>query len=279
MKVKKLLKQKFQDFEFWFHRTKLAYKKGHFSNFGEQKVIEKYIEQLQIFSLSQTIVDIGAGDGIHMSNTYNFFMNGWSGLGVEFDSRQSAKLSKAYKFYPNVFASRCQITPDNVNNLLKTYSIEKNFGILSLDIDGYDFWVLEAILTEFRPCLIVSEYNEKIPPPIKFAVNFDIDFTLRHHFFGYSISKLSDLLTKFNYVLLEVEYNNVFLAPAELKGAKPIEIVEAYQQGYLNRADRHEKFKPNGNLEILHSLTPEAGLEFLNKFYTKFRGKYQIELE
>lgn len=271
--------KKYLDFEFWLQRAKFISKRGHFSNFGEQEIIEKHINRLKIVEHSQTVVDIGAGDGIRKSNTYNLFLGGWNGIGIEYGSKNTARLANAYKFLPKVFACRCAVTPFNIVNLLEAYAIEENFGILSLDIDGYDYWVLEAILSKYRPRLIVSEYNEKIPPPIKFVVNFAPDFQLRHHFFGYSLAKLNDLLVKYNYVLLEIEYNNVFLAPAESAGAEAIDVEQAYRKGYLERADRKEKFAANANMEILHSLSPAEGVEFLNEFYAAHQGKYQIGLK
>lgn len=277
MSITKSTKRKYLDFEFWLHRKKLRRKKGIYSNFGEQKLIEKYINLLEI--RERTVVDIGAGDGIRKSNTYNLFEKGWSGIGIEYDGGKAARLAQAYRFFPNAFACRCPVTPSNVVSLLQAYSIDSDFGLLSLDIDGYDYWILDEILKHHRPRLIVSEYNEKIPPPIKFVVNYAPDFQLRHHFFGYSVAKLKDLLDKYNYALLEIEYNNVFLAPAETAGAKPVSIERAYQKGYLDRTDRKEKFRANENLEILHSLTPLKALEYLNQFYAEFKGQYQIGLD
>ncbi len=279
MSLSKTFKRKYLSFEYWLHLKKLTRKKGHFSKFGEQEIVEKYIEQLDIAAQSKTVVDIGAGNGIRMSNTFALFMDGWSGIGIEYDARKFAELAAAYRFYPQAAACRCAVTPFNVADLLRGFSVEKDFGVLSLDIDGYDFWVLDAVLAEFRPRLIVSEYNEKIPPPIKFVVDYAPDFELRHHFFGYSLAKLEELLEKYNYVLLEIEYNNVFLAPAELAGAKHLPIEQAYREGYLERADRKEKFAANENMEILHSLSPADGIKFLDKFYAEHKGKYKIGLE
>ncbi|MBK8147352.1 MAG: hypothetical protein IPK58_03845 [Acidobacteria bacterium] len=279
LSIEKSAKQKYLDLEFWFHRWKLARKKGHFSNFGEQEIIEKYIDRLSIAEQSKTIVDIGAGNGTRMSNTFALFAKGWNGVGIEYDCRLAAKLANIYKFYPNVSACRCMVTPMNVVSLLEGYSIEPNFGILSLDIDSYDLAVLDALLAKFRPRLVVTEINEKIPPPIRFSVNFDPDFKVLHHFYGYSLASLESVLTRHNYLILELEYNNVFLAPAELAGDIGIGIEQAYREGYLERADRKEKFRLNEGMEVLHSLTPEAGIEFLDHFYSKSRGKYEIGLD
>jgi hypothetical protein len=62
------------------------------------------------------------------------------------------------------------VTPNNVVSLLLANDTPKEFAFLNLDLDGYDYFVLEQILTHYRPKLICKEINEKIPPPIKFSV-------------------------------------------------------------------------------------------------------------
>ena len=248
-----------------------------FSNFGEQQIIEKYIAKLSIDN--ETIVDIGAGDGMRRSNSYSLIANGWIGLGIESDPRAFAKLADAYRHYPNAFACRFKADPENICALLASYGVERDLGILSLDIDSYDFYVLDAVLTHFRPRLVVTEINEKTPPPIRFVADVDPDFVMKDHFFGYSITALAELLKKHDYALLELEYNNAFIAPAELSGASPVSVSAAYNAGYLDRSDRREKFRPNANMEILHSMTADQGVEFLNNFFSAFKGKYQIGIE
>ena len=278
-KLRKRAKEALFAVEQKLDRARSSGRNGHFSNFGEQEIITKYIDLLKIAEHDRTIVDIGAGDGIRKSNSYNLVLNGWKVLGIEYDSRNAAKLARAYRFFPDAFACRFKVSSSNINDLLRSYSIEKELGILSLDIDGCDYWVLDSILSEFRPRLIVSEYNEKIPPPVRFVVNNVPDFTLRHHFFGYSLSKLKDLLSKYDYVLLEIEYNNVFLAPTEIARELSIDIEHAYQAGYVERPGRRGKFKANDNMELLHSLSPSESLEFLADFYSQYMGQFQIDLD
>lgn len=265
-----------RDFQFWLRRLGAKLPGRRFSNFGEQQIIDKYIHLFGIGEMSKTIVDIGAGDGIRSSNTYHLFSTGWKGIGIEVDEAKHKRLETTYRSFAGVSASNAKISPENVADILRTYSIEKEFGVLSIDIDGNDYWVLDAVLSNYRPRLIVSEYNEKIPPPIKFVVEFDPDFELRHHFFGYSIAKLDDLLQKYDYALLEVEYNNVFLAPKETTDVVNRPVTEVYNEGYRDRPDRKEKFPENENMEILHSLEPEAGVEFLNEFYREHKGSIEL---
>lgn len=276
--MKKRFKKALETFELGLHNASLAVRKSKFSNFDEEQILKRYIAQLLPREHNRTAVDVGAGDGIRRSNTYALFRDGWKGVGVEYDSQTAFKLAGAYRFYPNVSVCRCRITPDNIVPLLQAYEIEPEFSVLSLDIDGNDYWVLNALLQHFRPQIIVTEINEKIPPPIKFVVKYNPDFQLRHHFYGYSMMMLEELMERHNYALLELEYNNAFLAPRELAGEQAVSIDVAYRQGYLERHDRKEKLPDNHDMETLHTISPEDGIKFLKNFYSKFAGEYEISL-
>jgi hypothetical protein len=279
MKLSETPRQNFRQLEFALRRGKFALKQKRFSHSREEQILAKYIAELLPSGHSQTAVDIGAGDGVRWSNTYALFLSGWSGVGIESDSNKFVKLARAYKYLPEVFACRHRATPENIVALLRSYEIEKDFGVLSLDIDGNDYWVLRAILSEFRPRLIVTEINEKIPPPIRFVVKYDPNFQLRHHFFGYSIAVLSDLCEQTGYSILELEYNNAFLAPGELAGDRAIDAFTAYRRGYLERADRRQRFAMNFDMETALSSDLDTALAFLMDFYSKYEGQFYFGVD
>jgi len=185
-------------------------------------------------------------------------------------------LSRAYRKFPRARAAHSRVDPTNIRSLLQDFDIERDFGVLCLDIDGNDYWVLEAILSNFRPGLVVTEINENIPPPLRFVVKFDPDFQLRYHFYGCSIAALEDLCEKHDYGILGLEYNNAFLAPREIRAARFRDAELAYREGYLDRQDRKERFASNLDMEILHSLSPEEGMRFLHEFYAKDAGNYYL---
>jgi hypothetical protein len=260
------------------HKAKLLLKKSErgFSNFGEEEILLRLIDSLLPAGHSRTAVDIGAGDGLKGSNTYALFAAGWRGVGFESHPRKAGKLTKTYERLPQVAADARRVTPENVAALLRAHGVGRGFGVLSLDIDSYDYFVLDAVLSEFRPRIVVTEINEKIPPPIRFRVKFDADFRLSHHFFGYSIQSLEDLCAEHGYAIIELEYNNAFLAPAELPGVRPLKAAEAYRRGYLERPDRREKFSSNADVETLQSLPPAESVEFIKRFFSRHAGKYDI---
>jgi hypothetical protein len=258
--------------------AKLRLRQGGFSNFDEERIIERFVAELLPAEGPRTAVDLGAGDGIKGSNTYALFRGGWRGLGVEADPRLALRLAHAYRGFDGVAACHAQVTPANVVGLLESHGVRPDFHLLSLDIDSYDYWVLDHVLGSFRPRLVVTEINEKIPPPIRFVVRFEPNFRLQHHFFGYSIASLEDLCARHSYALIALEYNNAFLAPLELPGVRPLDFTEAYRRGYLERPDRRERFHRNLDMEALHSLSPEEGITFIREFFARHEGRYDLGL-
>ena len=250
--------------------------RGRFSHANEQGILANYIAELLPKDRPKTIVDIGAGNGVRWSNSYALLLAGWKALGIEADPQKYALLSKVYGKFPHARASNSLAAPDNICSLLRAFDIEQNFGVLCVDIDGNDFWVLDAILSTFRPGLVVTEINENIPPPLRFVVKFDPDFRLRYHFYGYSIAALEDLCDSHDYGILELEYNNAFLAPREFKAAHFRDAQTAYREGYLERPARKERFAFNLDMEPLLSLSPEEGMTFLRKFYATDEGNYYL---
>jgi hypothetical protein len=262
--------------EYQLQRAKYALRGGDFSKFGEQQILWKYINELLPDSYARTAVDIGAGGGMRWSNTYSLFLGGWSGVAIEANDTKFNLLRRSYRNLAKVKCCHSRVDPYNISDLLHSCDIPRNFGVLSLDIDGNDYWVLDAILQEFHPALVVTEINEKIAPPLRFVVKFDPHFQLRHHFYGYSISALEDFCEKHNYGILALEYNNAFLAPRELAEGRFMDAESAYQTGYLQRKDRKALFPSNEDLEGLHGLNPAEAYAFLNDFYAKEAGRYYL---
>ena len=253
--------------------------RGRFSHSNEEQLIGKFLQEFLPQNGARTVVDIGAGNGVRWSNSYALLKSGWKVLGVEADPEKYQLLSRVYSRFPHAHACHSRANLENIQSLLKEFDIETDFAVLCLDIDGNDYWILDAILRSYRPTLVVTEINEKIPPPIRFAVKYDPEFSLRHHFYGYSIATLSDLCARHRYGILQLEYNNAFLAPLETSGAQFIDAETAYAEGYRDRPNRKQRFPLNFDMEAVLSLSPQEGLEFLREFYAKEDGKYYLGLE
>jgi hypothetical protein len=248
-------------------------KASKFSSLEEEEIISKTLKKIE--KRTHFFVDIGAANGVSRSNTCLLALKGWEGLSVEYDSESFALLAEEYKSFPAVNLSRCMVTPENVVSLLSANKVPQEFGFLSLDIDSYDYFVLEEILNSYRPSLICTEINEKIPPPIKFTVKWSPNWLRRlDGCYGQSISQLNELCTKHDYGIVELEYNNAFLVPKEISKIPFLNPEEAYKKGYFERHDRKEKFPWNADMEQIYSLSPEEALNLLNRRFKKYEGQF-----
>jgi len=154
----------------------------------------------------------------------------------------------------------------------------RDFALLNLDIDGYDFFVLDELLSDFRPSLICVEINENIPPPVQFTVKYDTNHVwVGDHFHGQSISKCYELCKKYDYEIVELHYNNLFIMPRELNQFGALSPEQAYDSGYKNRIDRREKFPWNSDMEDVLIMGREEAIQFLREKFRKYDGKFIVE--
>jgi hypothetical protein len=250
-------------------------RKGY-SFLDEEILIRKYTNALTLEN--NYCVDIAASDGISMSNTYLLFKAGWYGIAVEFDANKFAKLASSYAPFVNVNLVKIKVTPGNVIFILQGCMCPRNFAFLNLDIDSYDYFVLDKLLGEYRPSLICVEINEKVPPPVKFTVTYDSHHAWElDHFYGQSISKCYDLCKKYKYEIVELHYNNLFIIPRELNRFESLSPEAAYESGYKNKPDRKEKFPWNSDMEVLQTMTREESIDFLENKFEKYKGKFILD--
>jgi hypothetical protein len=173
---------------------------------------------------------------------------------------------------------RARVTPDNVLNLLAACDTPKDFGFLSLDIDSYDYFVLEKILSAYRPSLICTEINEKIPPPVRFSVKWHEDYSWnKDHFFGQSLAMAEGLAKQNQYDLVQLEYNNAFFIPHEINPMGAITAADAWRKGYVDRPDRLQRFPWNKDVEPLITMPTQEVLTSLRERFKGYNDKFILE--
>jgi hypothetical protein len=246
------------------------------SLFDEDRILD---EVLQDIDVRKVCVDIGASDGRTMSNSLRLYDAGWSGLAAELDPEKFVALAQAHAGNPEVGLARVRVTPANVASLLRGAGVPEDFGVLSLDIDGYDFHVLDALLQAFRPSVICAEINEKIPPPLLFSVRYADDYAWdTGHFYGQSINQVAVLCERYGYSIARLEYNNVFLV-VNAVATVSLTAEAAYAAGYADRADRHDKMPWNADMEPLQSLAPAEAVAFLRERFAAYDGRYELSID
>lgn len=256
----------------------------------DEAVLESY---LQLIEPENTFyIDIGAGGRTTAKHcarlgpnlTLSTLKN--SELTVFFECDKSRDPGKSYSetdHLPNVVLSREKVTPENVNELLDALcsSIDHEPKLVDLDIDGYDFFVLEALLEKRSPIIIMAEINEKIPPPIKFTVKYDPSYSWGgNHFFGMSLSKLCELLDKHEYDLINLTFNNAYAVRRDKNpGLRTFTAMEAHETFYKNAGwEKHFGWNVKEGYGELLTVSSSEALKMIHGFYEQYNGKYELEL-
>lgn len=194
------------------HTNGLTIDKSRFRTFhNEHVILSKLMEDLSLEAKDIFFVDIGAGDGIDMSNTYLIAAAGAQGIALEFNPSKFAMMSTTYRDLDQVSLSRCAVTPENVVDLLRGNFAPNIIDILNLDIDSYDYFVLERLFTNFRFKILCLEINPLFPLGIDFTVNYPSgEWSGWDHFQGMSISMAYKLLKKNGYSIVHVDRECLF---------------------------------------------------------------------
>ncbi len=174
---------------------------ANFSQSGEDGVLEAIFQVIE--PTNKFVVEFGASEGIELSNARHLIINrGWSGLLLEGDEAMAEKLVKNYAEFPKVKAAQAWIYPGNVETLFRQYGVPKDLDLLSIDIDSNDYYVWK-VLHEFRPKVLVVEYNASYPPPEKMVVEFSpFNFWDGSDYYGASLQSLKNLGQEKGYELI-----------------------------------------------------------------------------
>jgi hypothetical protein len=203
-----------------------------YSQNGEDGIIAWLFSQ--IGTTNRTFVELGIGDGSEC-NTANLSITfGWRGLLIEADPDQA---ERARRFYgsrptaPDVQVATARAEPETIDDLLRRNGIEDEIDLLSVDIDGNDYWVWEAI-SAIEPRLVVIEYNASFGPERSVTVPYREGFDrYREHLSGFyhgaSLAALTKLGEQKGYVLVGCDSrgSNAFFVKREPAAGK-LEAVE-----------------------------------------------------
>jgi hypothetical protein len=176
---------------------------------------------LRLFSLigatNRRFVEIGIEDG-RECNTANLALGfGWSGLMIDRDADGVDAARRRYAARPQTAESvrvlQRHVTRESIDELLASEGFAGEPDLLSIDIDGNDLWVWEAV-ERSRPRVVVVEYNASFGPERSVSVPYDPDFDrMTHHPSGYyhgaSITALARVGGRKGYVLAGCDGNGV----------------------------------------------------------------------
>ena len=192
-----------------------------YSQWGEDGIIDWLINKFP--EIPNSFLEIGT-ENYKESNTRFLLVNkNWDGFLIEADKAAVKNIKSQRVFWKHNLRIENQfITKDNINTIIKKIEVPKKLGLLSLDVDGVDYWILSN-LSVLEPSIIVCEYNSLFGQKKSITVPYKKNFIRsdEHYsnlYYGASIKAFIELMKKKNYFLIGTNSagNNAFFIKKNL---------------------------------------------------------------
>jgi hypothetical protein len=178
-----------------------------YSQYGESSILDSIFKK--IGTVSNYGVEFGSSDGYWLSNLRYFLELGWKGLQMEGISRAGSDVKQEF------------ITRENINELFDKYAVPQIFDLLSIDIDGNDYWVWKEI--NRTPNVVIIEYNSNFSHDEAVTLEYDPNHIFDNSYaYGASFKAMCDLARYKGYYLYhEILHTNLIFVKDEFKDIAP----------------------------------------------------------
>ena len=186
-----------------------------FSQWGEDGIVQYLLSHIDVGR--KIFVEFGVQNYLESTTRFLLINNNWSGLVIDGGDEYIQYIRNDPIYWQYNLKSECAfITTDNINSLISKNGIRGEIGLLSVDIDGNDYWVWEAI-DVVQPVLTVVEYNARFGPDASVSIPYSPEFVRSQAhpsmlYFGASLQALCHLGRRKGYAFVgcNTAGNNAF---------------------------------------------------------------------
>ena len=193
-----------------------------FSQYGDDGILQFLVRQIP--GLKESFIEFGVEDYSEANTRFLLEHDNWRGVIFDSDGRHIARIRRQpYCCRHSLSAVEALVTRENVNDLFRSNGFEGEIGLLSVDVDGNDYWIWDAIDC-VRSALVVVEYNHRFGPERAVTIPYDPGFDRRkaHHsgiYYGASLGALCRLGARKGYAFVGCNSagNNAWFVERERK--------------------------------------------------------------
>ena len=191
-----------------------------YSQADEDGIIQEIFKRIGV--TNRTFIEFGVESGIECS-TVKLLVEGWNGLWIEMAAEHVQSIRQQFADFiaeNRLRLRQSRVTTDNIDALIADAGFAGEIDLLSVDIDGNDYWVWQAI-AQVRPRVVIVEYNATLRPPMSLVVPYDPDRVWnKTNYFGASLEALTRLGGKKGYRLVGCSFSgvNAFFVREDLCG-------------------------------------------------------------
>lgn len=180
-------------------------KKNVDSQSNEAQIIDRLVAR---FDVPKSFIEFGFSGWEF--NCCNLARNSeWEGLLIDGGS-YNITIAKQI-FHKRVTAKQLWLSLDSLD-FITSYAKSRRVGVLSVDVDGNDYWFLEKLIV-INPALIIAEFNVSFGlRPISVPYDPSFDRTKKHEsweYYGASLFAFNHLCSKNGYTLVDISKNGV----------------------------------------------------------------------
>lgn len=214
-----------------------------FSQWGEDGIIQYLLSKVEV--RKRFFIEFGVENYRESNTRFLIQQDNWSGLVIDgSEAHVSLIRSEALYWRYDLTAAAAFVTAENINDLIRPYVNDPDIGLLSIDIDGNDYWVWKTI-DVVTPRIVICEYNSLFGCERAVTVPYRSDFlrTRAHHsnlFWGASLPALCMLAEQKGYAFAGSNSagNNAFFVRRDL--TERILTLSA-QKGYVESRFRESR--------------------------------------
>lgn len=191
-----------------------------FSQFGEDGLILYLIDNLNI--QNKTFIEFGVENYEEANTRLLLEIFNWKGLVIEANREHVTHIKQQDYFWrQKLNVANEFITKENVNEIFLNNGFQGKIGILSIDIDGNDYWIWDKI-NIIDPSIVIIEYNARFGKELSVTIPYEEKFNRLSNksnlWFGASLTALYKLGLKKGYSLIctNINGNNAFFVKQDL---------------------------------------------------------------
>ena len=226
-----------------------------YSQWGEDGIISWLVGMLP--EIPRTFVEFGVVDYLEANTRLLLQMQNWRGLVIDGSADNVQAIKRQDISWRHDLTTKCAfIDCENINSLMTDAGFQGEIGLLSIDIDGNDYWVWKAIDT-VSPVIVVSEYNAVLGDLLELTVPYRADFDrsrahYSNQYFGASIRALASLAKSKGYTFVGTTSTgcNAFFVRNDVAPA----IVSALDGTWAFPSAVREGRNPDGSLSLASGL-------------------------
>lgn len=240
-----------------------------FSQWGEDGIIEWLVGRLE--GIPEVFIEFGVEDYTEANTRFLLENRNWKGLILDGDIGNIEAVQRDEIYWRHELeAASLFVTAENIEDeICSKLGKAADVGILSIDIDGNDYWIWDKIRS-VRPWVVVCEYNSVFGDKKCISTPYSPEFSRSvYHYsnlaFGASIKALERLGAEKGYKLLGTNSagNNAFFAREDVASQLQIDKIRIYpsrfresrnHKGELNMKSGVERVKEIEGVDVVELL-------------------------